>query len=47
MSVNEPLKKEILVFADWQGLNGPCLMGHLYAVRLRGKEIFQFEYETD
>jgi serine/threonine-protein kinase HipA len=38
-------EKEILVYADWQGINGPLLMGHLFVSRLRGKEIFQFEYE--
>ena len=37
--------KEILVYADWQGLNGPCLMGTLFSSRLRGKEVFQFEYD--
>ena len=44
MSSND---KEILVFADWQGLNGPLLMGRLFASRLRGKEVFQFEYEPE
>jgi serine/threonine-protein kinase HipA len=39
--------KEILVFADWLGLRGPQLMGRLFASRLRGKEVFQFEYEPD
>lgn len=39
--------KEILVFADWLGLRGPQLMGRLFTSRLRGKEVFQFEYEPD
>ena len=39
------LNKEILVYAGWQGLNGPCLMGTLFSSRLRGKEVFQFEYD--
>jgi serine/threonine-protein kinase HipA len=36
--------RSILVYADWKGLNGPVQMGVLYAERLRGKEIFSFEY---
>jgi len=38
--------KEILVYADWQALNGPRLMGRLFVSRLRGKEVFQFEYDS-
>ncbi len=37
--------KEILVYADWQALNGPHLMGRLFVTRARGKEVFQFEYD--
>jgi serine/threonine-protein kinase HipA len=37
--------KEILVYADWQALNGPQLMGRLFVTRARGKEVFQFEYD--
>jgi len=37
--------REILVYADWQGLGGPQLMGTLQAELLRGKEIFSFSYE--
>jgi len=37
--------KEILVYADWQSLGGPQLMGTLQAKLLRGKEIFSFSYE--
>lgn len=40
-------KKEILVFADWIGVEGPKLIGKLYASRLRGKEIFEFEYAPE
>lgn len=36
---------DIYVYADWQTLNGPHLMGILNAQRLRGKEIFSFEYD--
>ncbi len=38
-------KREILVYADWKGLNGPMLMGSLSSELLRGKEIFSFEYD--
>lgn len=36
--------KNILVFADWSGIHGPKLMGTLFCNKLRGKEIYQFEY---
>ena len=39
-------KRKIVVYADWKGLNGPVLMGFLYAELLRGKEIFSFEYDS-
>jgi serine/threonine-protein kinase HipA len=38
---------KIFVFAHWQGLNQPELMGTLYTNRIRGKEIFHFEYQND
>lgn len=37
--------KEMLVFADWAKLKQPALMGQLYVSRLRGNELFQFEYD--
>lgn len=40
-------KRKIYVFADWEGFDGPVLMGFLYAELLRGKEIFSFEYDSD
>ena len=40
-------KKEILVFADWVGLGGPTPVGVLCATQLRGKEVFEFEYDAD
>lgn len=40
-------KGAIYVYADWQGLQGPRLMGVLFAERLRGKEVFAFEYGED
>ena len=40
-------RRDLYVYADWDGLNGPLLMGVLHAELLRGKEIFSFEYESD
>lgn len=40
-------KREVYVYADWHGLNGPMFMGVLHAELLRGKEIFSFEYDND
>jgi serine/threonine-protein kinase HipA len=37
----------VFVYADWQGLKGPILMGTLSVTHLRGKEIFSFEYNND
>lgn len=39
-------KREVYVYADWHGLNGPVFMGILHAELLRGKEIFSFEYDS-
>ena len=38
-------RKEILVYAHWDGIEDPFLMGNLYATPSRGKEIFSFEYD--
>lgn len=35
------------VVADWDGLEGPTLMGHLTATPARGKEVFAFEYDKE
>jgi serine/threonine-protein kinase HipA len=40
-------KKEILVFANWQGLENPTRMGTLTVTHGKGKEVFSFEYATD
>ncbi|MAZ28206.1 MAG: toxin HipA [Cytophagaceae bacterium] len=37
-------RKEILVYAHWDGIESPFLMGSLFATLSRGKEIFSFEY---
>lgn len=39
-------KREILVFAHWEGLKEPALMGVLHSEMLRGKEVFSFDYEA-
>ena len=39
-------KKEIYVYANWEGFETPSLMGILFVEYLRGKEVFSFEYST-
>src|SRR5262245_4873013 len=38
-------RKSIEVHAHWEGLSQPTLIGVLFAVTLRGKEIFSFAYD--
>ena len=38
-------RREIWVYADWDGIKGPVPMGLLYATPSREKEIFSFEYD--
>lgn len=40
-------KKSISVYAHWQGMDHPFLMGTLRSDRLKGKEIFLFEYSSE
>lgn len=40
-------ERDIFVFAHWQGMDEPMLMGTLHSELLRGKEVFSFEYEYD
>ena len=40
-------KRSILVYVHWQGMEVPFLMGVLYSDRLKGKELFSFEYNED
>jgi serine/threonine-protein kinase HipA len=40
-------KRSIEVYAHWLGLEEPFLMGVLYSERLKGKELFSFEYDKD
>ena len=37
-------KKNILVYADWEGMKKPTQMGNLVSTRGKGKETFSFEY---
>jgi len=37
-------KRTIYVYAHWDGMTDPVLMGILYSERLRGNEVFSFEY---
>lgn len=39
--------RNIYVYADWLGLNGPVLIGNLRAESLRGSEVFSFEYDDN
>ncbi len=40
-------KRSIEVYAHWLGLEEPFLMGVLYSERLKGKELFSFEYDKN
>lgn len=44
---NRETEKHIYVYADWDKLNGPELMGILNVSITRGKEVFSFEYDKD
>ncbi|QZT36680.1 HipA domain-containing protein [Halosquirtibacter xylanolyticus] len=39
--------KQIFVYADWEQFSIPKLMGILSSHRIRGKEVFQFEYDKE
>lgn len=40
-------KRRVYVYANWEGLGEPILLGVLHSVVLRGKEVFSFEYDSD
>ncbi len=40
-------KKNVLVYAHWEGLNEPTQMGILSTTPAKGKEVFSFEYTKD
>lgn len=46
MSKNDK-KRDVHVYADWQGMKNLVYMGILHADLLRGKEIFSFEYDPN
>lgn len=39
-------EKDIYVYADWAGLNGPLLIGRIHAAVVRGQEALSFEYDS-
>ena len=39
-------RKRIVVYAHWQGLAAPALMGELLATPVRGQEVFSFAYAS-
>ena len=39
------MRKNVMVFADWEGLAGPIKIGELHCIPVRGKEVFSFEYD--
>ena len=45
MSAKRQTQKAMQVCAHWRGMDGPMLMGTLYAAPSRGKEVFSFEYD--
>lgn len=45
--MKRPNNIDIYVYADWELIKGPQLMGILNTQRIRGKEIFSFEYDID
>jgi serine/threonine-protein kinase HipA len=40
-------RKHIFVYADWEGINGPHLMGLLSVDNVRGEEVFAFSYDSE
>ena len=40
-------KRSLHVYAHWLGMGDPMQIGVLHSDRLRGKEIFSFEYDED
>ncbi len=40
-------KKDMLVYADWKGMNGSRLIGTLSAQQAKGRKAFSFSYDKD
>ena len=47
MAKTTSTKREVHVYADWQDMATPIYMGVLHAERLRGKELFSFEFDVN
>lgn len=47
MAKTTSTKREVHVYADWQDMATPIYMGVLHAERLRGKELFSFEFDKN
>ncbi len=47
MAKTPSTKREVHVYADWQDMATPIYMGVLHAERLRGKELFSFEFDKN
>lgn len=45
--VKQNNKRSITVYAHWSGMEKPSLMGTLHSDRLKGKELFSFEYNNE
>lgn len=43
--IKKQTQKDIYVYAHWENLKGPELMGIVKSTPFRGKEIFSFEYD--
>src|SRR5438067_11168802 len=41
------MARDILVYADWEGLAGPQRLGTLHARAGAGKEVFEFEFAAE
>ncbi len=39
--------RRILVYAGWQGLEEPRVLGYLTGTQTRGQEVLSFEYDAD
>jgi len=44
---NSQENRSVQVYAHWSGMENPVLMGVLHSSRLKGKEIFSFEYDKE
>ena len=45
--IKNTTRRNILVYAHWLGMSEPKFIGTLHSERIRGKEIFSFEYDGD